>query len=61
MKIMVRVTIAALSFANIGPAIAGDGGGFTQPPGVIAQAQHRTPPPRRGEAERPALRPAFFV
>jgi hypothetical protein len=38
MKIMVRATIAALSFANIGPAIAGDGGGFIQLPGVIAQA-----------------------
>ena len=50
MKIMLRATIAALSFASIGSAIAGEGGGpvantfFTSLPGVIAQAPVQNAP-----------------
>jgi len=51
MKIMLRGAIAALSFASIGAAYAGDGEGpvpntrFTQIPGVIAQAPVQSAPP----------------
>jgi hypothetical protein len=44
MKIMLRAAIAALSFASIGSAYAGDGEGpaantrFTELPGIVAQA-----------------------
>jgi hypothetical protein len=51
MKIMLRAAIAALSFASIGPAIAGESEGgplpntrFTELPGVIAQAPVQNAP-----------------
>jgi hypothetical protein len=51
MKIMLRAAIAALSFANIGSAIASEGDGgtvansfFTELPGVVAQAPAQNPP-----------------
>ena len=51
MKIMLRAAIAALSFANIGPAIASEGDGgtapntfFTELPGVVAQAPVQNAP-----------------
>ena len=51
MKIMLRAAIAALSFANIGSAIASEGDGgtapntfFTELPGVVAQAPVQNAP-----------------
>ncbi len=51
MKIMLRAAIAALSFASIGSAIAGEGDGgtvansfFTELPGVVAQAPVQNAP-----------------
>ena len=51
MKIMLRAAIAALSFANIGSAIASEGDGgtaphtfFTELPGVVAQAPMQNAP-----------------
>jgi hypothetical protein len=50
MKIMLRAAIAALSFASIGSAYAGEGDGtvansfFTELPGVVAQAPVQNAP-----------------
>jgi hypothetical protein len=51
MRIMLRAAIAALSFASIGPAFAGEGDGgtvantfFTDLPGVVAQAPVQNAP-----------------
>jgi hypothetical protein len=51
MRIMLRAAIAALSFATIGPAIAGEGDGgtiansfFTELPGVVSQAPVQNAP-----------------
>jgi hypothetical protein len=50
MKTVVRAAIAALSFASIGPAVAGEGEGamgntrFAELPGVIAQASVQSAP-----------------
>jgi hypothetical protein len=51
MKIMLRAAIAALSFASIGPAFAGEGDGgtvantfFTDLPSVVAQAPVQNAP-----------------
>ena len=48
MKIMLRAAIAALSFANIGSAIASEGDGGTAPntflPGVVAPAPVQNAP-----------------
>ena len=51
MKTMLRIGLAALSIANIGPAFAGEGGDvaansfFTSLPGVIAQPPVQNAPP----------------